>query len=278
VNGAAVSSGAASGPVALSVGSTTILTVVTAQAGNTETYTIVVTTVASAASTPSVSVATGGGGSAYDISIGNGAAAAATSSVMLSLWGTGAYTMELSNSSSFASSTWIPYATSMPWTLAAGTGEKTVFVQYRSISGSIVGSAQASVNLTTPSVPTAVSATSTTGMSASQLQDLLASLETQFQALRAKASGSATVAFTRNLSFGMTGNDVTQLQLFLISQASGSAAAKLAKHGTTDVFGNLTFNALVKFQKTVGIKPASGYFGSITRAWANAHQESGDKR
>jgi hypothetical protein len=191
--------------------------------------------------------------------------------VTLSLYGTGAYTMELSNNSSFASSTWIPYVTSMPWALTSSTGEQTVFVQYRAVSGSIVGSAQASIDLTTAPGQTIVSAPSTAGMSVSQMQNLLASLEAQLQALQAKASGTASFTFTRNLSLWSTGNDVKQLQLFLISQNSGIAAAKLSKHGTTNVFGMLTFNALVEFQKKASITPASGYFGPITRAYVNDH-------
>jgi hypothetical protein len=211
----------------------------------------------------------GGGGSAYDISIDNGATTTATPSVTLSLYGSGAYTMQLSNTSNFSSSTWIPYATSLPWTLASSTGEQTVFVEFRSVSGSIVGSAQASIDLTTPSVQTIASATSTAGLSVSQMESLLVSLEAQLQTLEAQASGTTSFVFTRNLSLWNTGNDVKQLQLFLISKNSGSAAAKLAKHGTTDVFGMLTFNALVEFQKKAGITPTSGYFGPITRNYIN---------
>ena len=103
------------------------------------------------------------------------------------------------------------------------------------------------------------------------MQNLLASLEAQLQALQAKASGTASFTFTRNLSLWSTGNDVKQLQLFLISQNSGIAAAKLVKHGTTNVFGMLTFSALVEFQKKASITPASGYFGPITRAYVNDH-------
>jgi murein L,D-transpeptidase YcbB/YkuD len=101
------------------------------------------------------------------------------------------------------------------------------------------------------------------------MQNLLASLEAQLQALQAKASGTASFTFTRNLSLWSTGNDVKQLQQFLISQNSGSAATKLARHGTTNVFGMLTFNALIAFQQSVGISPASGYFGAITRKYIN---------
>jgi peptidoglycan hydrolase-like protein with peptidoglycan-binding domain len=48
--------------------------------------------------------------------------------------------------------------------------------------------------------------------------------------------------------------------------ASGPAAAALARHGATRVFGMLTYRALVEFQETHGITPAKGYFGPKTRA------------
>jgi peptidoglycan hydrolase-like protein with peptidoglycan-binding domain len=107
-------------------------------------------------------------------------------------------------------------------------------------------------------------------MNTSQMQNLLASLEAQLQALQAKASGTTTsFVFTCNLSLWSAGNDVKQLQLFLIAQSSGPAAQRLAKHGATSVFGMLTFNALIEFQESVGISPASGYFGPKTRAYVN---------
>ena len=235
---------------------------------NLSSFAVVTPTVTPPSATPGVVVATGGGGSAYDISIDNGVATTTTSSsVTLSLYGTGAYTMELSNTSNFASSTWIPYVTSMPWTLATSTGEQTVFVQYRAVSGSIVGNAQASINLVAPSTLTTIS---TSGMNIAQMENLLASLEAQLKALESQASSTASFVFTRNLSLRNTGNDVKQLQLFLISQNSGSAARKLAAYGTTNYFGSLTQNALIEFQNKVGIKPAIGYFGSLTRKYINA--------
>jgi len=89
----------------------------------------------------------GGGGSAYEISIDGGAATTATTSAMLSLYGTDAYQMELSNSTNFGSSTWQLYATTLPWTLTSGGGEKTVYVKYRDISKNYLGSAQDSIDL-----------------------------------------------------------------------------------------------------------------------------------
>ena len=107
------------------------------------------------------------------------------------------------------------------------------------------------------------------------MENLLVSLEAQLQALKAQVAKSAagtsspvtSFVFTRNLYFGITGNDVKELQRFLISQNSGTAARKLATHGTTTYFGVLTQNALIEFQRKAGIKPAIGYFGPITRKY-----------
>ena len=67
----------------------------------------------------------------------------------------------------------------------------------------------------------------------------------------------------------MTDEDVKALQEFLITEASGTAALRLQAHGTTHYFGTLTYAALNEFQKKVGIVPASGFFGPITRAYVN---------
>jgi peptidoglycan hydrolase-like protein with peptidoglycan-binding domain len=69
----------------------------------------------------------------------------------------------------------------------------------------------------------------------------------------------------------MSGNDMKQLQLFLIKENAGPAAEKLKAHGVTQTFASLTKAALIEFQKHVGIVPASGYFGPITRAWVTSH-------
>jgi peptidoglycan hydrolase-like protein with peptidoglycan-binding domain len=57
---------------------------------------------------------------------------------------------------------------------------------------------------------------------------------------------------------------VNELQTYLIHEDKGSAAQRLKRHGATDIFGLLTYNALVEFQAAEGITPASGYFGPIT--------------
>jgi len=75
---------------------------------------------------------------------------------------------------------------------------------------------------------------------------------------------SASVTFSRDLTVGSTGADVTALQNWLISKSFAIAA------GATGYFGAQTQAALAKYQAANGISPAAGYFGPITRAKVNA--------
>ena len=152
------------------------------------------------------------------------------------------------------------------------------------------GSAPASIVVTVPygngnpnyqtpgnTPPPSLSFSSSTPSSTSDLQALINSLTAQLRSLLAQAGqgsgASPRVFFVRNLSLRVTGNDVGDLQQFLINEASGPAATALKAHGATTVFGMLTDNALKEFQKKVGIVPASGYFGPKTRAYVNAIEE-----
>jgi hypothetical protein len=74
-----------------------------------------------------------------------------------------------------------------------------------------------------------------------------------------------------NLMEGSRGSNVSTLQQFLISQNKGSAAAALSLVGATSYFGTLTRAALAEFQANVGISPALGNFGTITRGYVSAH-------
>lgn len=74
-----------------------------------------------------------------------------------------------------------------------------------------------------------------------------------------------------SLGQGSRGSHVTTLQQFLISQNKGPAAQALSAHGTTQNFGSLTRAALAEFQASVGIVPALGNFGAITRAYISSH-------
>ena len=76
--------------------------------------------------------------------------------------------------------------------------------------------------------------------------------------------------FTHDLAVGKTDVDVTRLQQFLID--AGFPPAKTgpgSKGNTSTYFGTKTRIALAKYQKANKIVPASGYFGSKTRAFIN---------
>jgi hypothetical protein len=208
----------------------------------------------------------GGGGSAYIISIDGGSPSIATANVTLSLYGTLAYTMEMSNTPDFASSTWIPYATTYPWILTSDLGTKTVYARFRTVAGEDLGMVSTSIELT--SVTKTSTSTDALKAQIAALQAQLQSLITQLNQRNGNEGGGsvAPYAFTRNLSLWNTGADVQALQKILIAEDAGPAARALATHGTTKTFGSLTFNALKEFQRHVGIS-ATGYFGPMTRAY-----------
>lgn len=104
-------------------------------------------------------------------------------------------------------------------------------------------------------VPSAMAQTSS-----ADLASLLARInELQAQLAALTGSGSST-SFTRDLTLGSTGSDVTALQNLLIGKGFGIPA------GATGYFGAQTRSALAAYQSANGIAPAAGYFGAITRA------------
>lgn len=84
---------------------------------------------------------------------------------------------------------------------------------------------------------------------------------------QSSAFGQQVKAIAVTLMAGSNGSGVATLQQFLITQNKGSAARALAGFGATSHFGALTKAALAEFQASVGISPALGNFGPITRAY-----------
>lgn len=82
----------------------------------------------------------------------------------------------------------------------------------------------------------------------------------------ATSAQSMTNAFNANLKQGARGADVVALQSFLESKGLLTMPAGVAK----GYFGALTKSAVVAYQISRGVVPASGYFGPLTRASANA--------
>lgn len=112
------------------------------------------------------------------------------------------------------------------------------------------------------------------------LQAQIAALLAQIQALQAQlnaaqGSGSSTAlpAFTRNLTVGDTGDDVTNLQTFLKNEGADVYPEGLV----TGYFGSLTKAAVSRYQDKyaaailtpLGLTAGTGYFGSGTRAHVN---------
>ncbi|MDO8524447.1 MAG: ice-binding family protein [bacterium] len=97
------------------------------------------------------------------------------------------------------------------------------------------------------------------------------SITTGYACALSSAFGQQVKAIATNLIKGSKDNAVATLQQFLISQNKGSAAQALANVGATSYFGALTKAALAEFQAKVGISPAWGNFGPITRAYLQAN-------
>lgn len=86
-------------------------------------------------------------------------------------------------------------------------------------------------------------------------------------------------SFSRNLTSGSKGEDVKNLQKFLNGQGftiSKTGAGSKGKEST--VFGPKTKQALAKFQKAKGIKPSSGNFGPLTRAYIQKNYSIAGKK
>ncbi|MBC7836202.1 peptidoglycan DD-metalloendopeptidase family protein [Acetobacteraceae bacterium] len=82
-----------------------------------------------------------------------------------------------------------------------------------------------------------------------------------------KASSATESSFSRDLEYGMTGEDVRALQRFLNENGFIVAQSGVGSIGLeTTYFGPATKRAVVAFQIKNNITPAAGYFGPISRA------------
>ena len=80
---------------------------------------------------------------------------------------------------------------------------------------------------------------------------------------------STAYNFVRDLSLNMTGEDVRNLQKYLNANGFIISKTRVGSSGKeSTLFGMMTYKALQKFQKSVGL-PATGFFGPMTRAYIN---------
>lgn len=96
-----------------------------------------------------------------------------------------------------------------------------------------------------------------------QIDTLMATIASLQGTPAVTASGSAYV-FTRPLTIGSEGADVTALQTYLIAGGYSIPA------GATGYFGAQTAAAVAAWQTANGVMPAAGYFGPVSQAKYNA--------
>lgn len=73
-------------------------------------------------------------------------------------------------------------------------------------------------------------------------------------------------SFTRDLTLGSRGSDVTALQTFLYEKGL------LTAENLSGYFGQLTKTALTRYQVLSRIRPANGFFGPVTRTYITEHE------
>lgn len=112
--------------------------------------------------------------------------------------------------------------------------------------------------------PMAAYAQTDTAALIASLQAQIAALQAQLNTLAAPATG-AKCSFTRSLTVGARGDDVTCLQNYL----SGTGHFTFAG-GATGYFGNVTKTSVAAWQAASGVFPAAGYFGPISQAKYNS--------
>ena len=96
----------------------------------------------------------------------------------------------------------------------------------------------------------------------SALLQQIANLQAQLLAMQSGSTGAmmtSSCTFTRDLTVGAKGDDVTCLQNVLKSKGH-------LNYSATGYFGSLTKAAVSAWQSASGITPTSGYFGSKSRA------------
>ena len=102
-----------------------------------------------------------------------------------------------------------------------------------------------------------------------ELQAQVAALLAQIAALQ--GTSSSCYLFTTDLTIGSNGEAVRQLQSYLNRKGFTVAVSGAGSAGMESTyFGGLTQTALARYQAAMGVSPAAGYFGPLTRARVNA--------
>ena len=146
----------------------------------------------------------------------------------------------ISLDSTFKSQKLIPYASSTVFILPGNAGNYTLYLRYYSSTGDMSDLISHSI--------------------------LFKPTYQERNAEKNQIKNQVKHRFARNLYYGIDGEDVKQLQIYLNNNGFALAQRGLGSPGNeTTFFGKLAKLALTKFQKAKKIKPALGFFGPTTR-------------
>ncbi|MDP2704412.1 MAG: DUF5011 domain-containing protein [bacterium] len=194
----------------------------------------------------------GGGGSAPSVAevsnstikINGGAALSISRTVTLTLGAVNALEMMLANDKNFTGSAWESFAATKVWALVSGNGQKEVFVKFRDIGKNVAGPVSDSIALQEAGT---VATVSTPAIQTTP---------------KMQVTSGETFRFAINLSYGMSGEAVTELQKRLTTEGAYFGPI-------TGYFGRLTLDGVKVYQKMKGLA-ASGFIGESTRNVLNA--------
>tara|TARA_Y100000310_G_scaffold296413_1_gene328649 strand:- start:850 stop:3150 length:2301 start_codon:yes stop_codon:yes gene_type:complete len=156
--------------------------------------------------------------------------------VTLTLSAVNAVNMIVANDEDFTGAEWEPFASSKDWTLSEGDGRKEVFAKFSDIGSNVTGRVSDSI--------------------------LLQKAQGQEVVEVVLPPDTAQFIFTRNLTIGSTGNDVTELQKRLTVEGVYTGPI-------TGYFGPLTLGGAKAYQMVESITPVSGFVGPLTRGALN---------
>jgi hypothetical protein len=118
-------------------------------------------------------------------------------------------------------------------------------------------------SLSSAQIQSILSLLSSFGADSATIANVNAALTGTAMTTTTSTSGMSSCSFTTDLTIGSSGATVTCLQDALI------AAGYSIPAGATGYFGAETQAAVAAWQKAVGVSPAAGYFGAISRAHWN---------
>ena len=162
----------------------------------------------------------------------------------------------ISENKDFAGVSWQDYQDKIEFVLSGGTGEKTLYIKFRSIEGGVSEAQEIKVNLDEENE---VKIPASAGMTQDDQDDSDAEKKEEV-----KKEIKECYIFKSYLTIGHSGEEVRKLQELLEDLGHFTYSA-----GPTGYYGNITKVAVISFQKAKNLSPYPGYVGPGTRKALN---------